>query len=420
MDIFEYRSQNIRDLSINFESHLNMDPKAEDLEFIFRGLEKLLIKEISTLWDIAALEHYISENMIPQGLRWQLPLNIGGEDAHDMMAWEEFLKHCSLNAMNFIVDARKKKLLNINEQIEEYKVKLEPFKNLDDYQELSTLCQKNLKKIEVGIKDKKFKKYQKTKNDYDNKMVFKWNKNSTNQLPQASDADIEVLNTPNPFKHVKSTHTPKNNKKFQRPPGYQSGPQGPPSRYPPPNMQFPPQMQPNPRFPNRFNSYQREEFSGDSYHPDRRNHYQPNHYHQGQFHSRGQYPYQPNHQQRNFHNKGYYQPQTNYQSHKNYYRKFNGSGDRGGNFHPRPQFKPPTYMQSKEIYLDQHLPFGINKENFPHPALSHHPPSQNNIECLSNPPHQQLEMEYPNTPGKRKLDEGNDQSKIPPKKNRES
>lgn len=130
-----------------------MNAEVEDLEFIFKGLERLMTKELSTLWDIAALEHYIMEGMIPQGLRWQLYVNTGEEDVHDLRAWEKFLNHCSLNAMNFIVDIRKKKLLNINKQIEEYKCKLEPCENLDDW-EFSYLCQKNKKEIEIGINEK--------------------------------------------------------------------------------------------------------------------------------------------------------------------------------------------------------------------------------------------------------------------------
>lgn len=125
----------------------------------FKGLEKLITKEIVT-WDIASLplEHYIKEGLIPPGLRWQLPLNGGEEDNHDTLAWEGFLNHCSTNAMLFIVDVRKNKLLKLNEQIEEFKQKLEPFKNLDDYMELSCICQKNIKKVETGIKERKFKK----------------------------------------------------------------------------------------------------------------------------------------------------------------------------------------------------------------------------------------------------------------------
>lgn len=32
----------------------------------------------------------MKEGLIPQGLRWQLPLNSGEEDSHDTLAWENF------------------------------------------------------------------------------------------------------------------------------------------------------------------------------------------------------------------------------------------------------------------------------------------------------------------------------------------
>lgn len=81
--------------------------------------------------------------------------------------------------------------MNINEQIEEFKNKLEPFKNLADLREFSTLSQKNIKKIEIGIKEKKFKKYIKTKN-YNDK---KWNKIQSNDEPEPNKRELEHIKT---------------------------------------------------------------------------------------------------------------------------------------------------------------------------------------------------------------------------------
>lgn len=52
--------------------------------------------------------------MIPQGLRWQLPLSVGENDTFDNMAWEELLNHCSMNVIEFIIDLRKKEIYKNN------------------------------------------------------------------------------------------------------------------------------------------------------------------------------------------------------------------------------------------------------------------------------------------------------------------
>lgn len=59
--------------------------------------------------------------------------------------------------MSFMIEMRKKKLLKMSD-IEEYKTKLEPFKHLEDYKELSNMCQRNIKRVETQTKENKFKK----------------------------------------------------------------------------------------------------------------------------------------------------------------------------------------------------------------------------------------------------------------------
>lgn len=78
--------------------------------------------------------------------------------------------------MNFILEMRKKKLLKLSKEIEEYKVELEPFKNLDDYRELSATSQRNIRKTETTIREKKLKKIKKTKEEYYQNRVYNQNK----------------------------------------------------------------------------------------------------------------------------------------------------------------------------------------------------------------------------------------------------
>lgn len=407
-----------------------MNPEAEDLEYIFKGLERLMIKEISTLWDIAALEHYNKEGLIPQGLRWQLPLNTGEEDAHDLLAWEGFLNHCASNAMSFIIDMRKKKLTHINEQIEEYKAKLEPFKNLDDYREFSTLCQKNIKKIEISIKEKKFKKYLKTKSDYDNHTIYKWHKNQvkdlldyqeepTNrpigQLPVRETKPIREFNQQNHFNHTPKTPKQINHQQKQERPFYNH----PSNVYSlkrkfhnkrwnnqkgyNPQRNYNPQRDYNPHF---VHSHQ-------SYNPHFSNHYQG--YNMQRWNDHNDYNgHNPNGNESHLrYQTNQYNPQRHFNPRMNYHKN-NRQNPNEGNQRWNKWTKQNEIQAGQNEVMEQQidLPFDINRENFPHQQIGDH--------------HSRQEMSENHlsvsTPGKRKIDVINEKhgSDHQPKKAKDS
>lgn len=69
MDVFEYRSSRVIKKDGVFEINGELEG---DLGGLFIRLKNLLISEIHTLWDIAFLDQYISNAMVPRSLRWEV------------------------------------------------------------------------------------------------------------------------------------------------------------------------------------------------------------------------------------------------------------------------------------------------------------------------------------------------------------
>lgn len=78
--------------------------------------------------------------------------------------------------MQLILYFRKKKILSLGDNIEKYRNKLEPFKNLDDYGDFSKTCQRTIKRVEEKNKNKMHNNFNKVMLDYTNNRVYKWNK----------------------------------------------------------------------------------------------------------------------------------------------------------------------------------------------------------------------------------------------------
>lgn len=66
MDVSEYRSQLVIDTLGFFDG--NEDPR-DDLSGCFLRLKNLTISEVHIRWDIAYLDEYVKENMVPRSLR---------------------------------------------------------------------------------------------------------------------------------------------------------------------------------------------------------------------------------------------------------------------------------------------------------------------------------------------------------------
>lgn len=91
--------------------------------------------------------------------------------------WAQFFVEKSLELINFIIKRKQMKLREVQKNIEDLQIKLEPARGLSDFAMLSQEVQAHLEKIEGEIKKRKITKYRRDFGDFKGGKVFKWQKN---------------------------------------------------------------------------------------------------------------------------------------------------------------------------------------------------------------------------------------------------
>lgn len=154
MDIFEFRAQRVVDTTGVFDSNpTSVDSGTSGL---FIRLKNLTISELHTQWDIAYLETYIREAMVPRSLRWEIPPQKGDVD---LEGWFKYFNDSGLGLLRFLIQRKTDKLARLDEEIKMFKEKLTPSASSDEYRECSKALLKTLEKEERDQKVKKKKKY---------------------------------------------------------------------------------------------------------------------------------------------------------------------------------------------------------------------------------------------------------------------
>lgn len=69
MDVFEYRST--RTIVKDGVFEVNNEPDS-DLGGLFMRLKNLMVAEMHTQWDIAFLDQYVADSMVPRSLSWDV------------------------------------------------------------------------------------------------------------------------------------------------------------------------------------------------------------------------------------------------------------------------------------------------------------------------------------------------------------
>lgn len=168
MDVFDYRAQVVTDTLGVFDG--NDDPR-DDISGCFLRLKNLTTTEIHTRWDIAYLEEYVRENMVPRSLRWEVNPQKGD---NELIEWFKYFNEAGVQFLKFLIAKKTRKLASLDFEINTIKSKLFPFKNEPEYIQKSDTLKAILIKEETEQKIKKKKKYNRDKKDYKDNVVFKW------------------------------------------------------------------------------------------------------------------------------------------------------------------------------------------------------------------------------------------------------
>ena len=186
MDVFDYRSSRPFSTEGVF-TILNTDSEVGGL---FLRLRNVMTSELHLQWDVAFLEHYVKEDMVPRGLRWDVHPQQGDPDFD---SWFQFFNSKGISLLKFLIEKKKTRMTALDREIKEIKEKLLSSKSTTEYITLSTNLRNHLEKEEKDQKNKKQKKYTRDFADYKAGSVFSWQaKISADSNVNASNLEMEV------------------------------------------------------------------------------------------------------------------------------------------------------------------------------------------------------------------------------------
>lgn len=147
-----------------------------------------MVSELHLEWDIAFLEQYSKERMVPRGLRWTIHPQQGDPDTE---SWFHYFNEAGISLLGFLIDRKRTRRTIIDKEIKEIREKLLPHKSSMEYNNLSTNLKNHLEKEEREQKTKKQKKYSRDLSDYKNGNVFSWQTND--QIKSTYDSECPPM-----------------------------------------------------------------------------------------------------------------------------------------------------------------------------------------------------------------------------------
>ncbi|CAJ0966054.1 unnamed protein product [Ranitomeya imitator] len=170
-----------------------IDRKWEDLCV---SIQSLLIKRTKLWWNRAFLERYISNKLIPRGLRVKVIPAFPVDDEMFVTNWEEACSNCSGVFMQLLIGLNTKTISDLDKSIDLAQTELKtgcPAEKIQTFNhELEKLLDSTVKKIH----ESQTSKFNRDVRDFRNKSVYQWRKqspNSTQIMRTSSHTSISSL-----------------------------------------------------------------------------------------------------------------------------------------------------------------------------------------------------------------------------------
>ncbi|CAH2295252.1 Hypothetical predicted protein [Pelobates cultripes] len=136
-------------------------------------------KEVQIWWDIATLDFYVNNNIVPRGLRLYKRSTYKRHDPILLKKWDQLLDKGSLLLMVFLINEKKKDLTQLDQEITDSKSAIRPLVENGEYVELLDTIERRVKDIEMNIRENKRKKILRDQVDYKTQTQRNWKKDQT-------------------------------------------------------------------------------------------------------------------------------------------------------------------------------------------------------------------------------------------------
>ncbi|CAH2319491.1 Hypothetical predicted protein [Pelobates cultripes] len=151
----------------------------KDIRSFIHQLGKLMEREVQIWWDIATLDFYVNNNIVPRGLRLFKRSTYKRHDPTLLKKWDQLLDKGSLLLMVFLINEKKKDLTQLDQEITQLKSTIRPLVENGDYVELLDTIERRVKDIEMNIRENKRKKIMRDQADYKTQTQRNWKKDQT-------------------------------------------------------------------------------------------------------------------------------------------------------------------------------------------------------------------------------------------------
>ncbi|CAJ0968823.1 unnamed protein product [Ranitomeya imitator] len=111
------------------------------------------------LWEVATLERYLAYDCIPKGLIVQKALSGDIGDPNTLVEWDSMFKEFSKRAVSFIIEKRRKQLMESKQKIAALFDIIKPYKNHPEIIRISTNISNRIKNKEKEIVERKKSKF---------------------------------------------------------------------------------------------------------------------------------------------------------------------------------------------------------------------------------------------------------------------
>ncbi|XP_069588304.1 uncharacterized protein [Ranitomeya imitator] len=138
-------------------------------------------KKTKIWWTKTTLENYVSQKIIPRGLRVQLYPTFDLGEQHLIDRWMTAASACSLEFLQIIIESNTASIKKIEDEISRLELLLKKDVKNDQLESFLKEIDNDLEKWEKDICAVKTKKYLRDVSDYDNNKIYRW------QNPRSND-----------------------------------------------------------------------------------------------------------------------------------------------------------------------------------------------------------------------------------------
>lgn len=156
------------------QSRFKDEASEEDANLYFTGLQRLVEKKTRLFWHRDFFEQYISNKVVPWGLRIQIFPNIRKIEPKIKEALESNLQTCSLQMMHILCQQYKQDIGQVDIEIKDWHENSGNVSTYPGYTLLEKKLKDHLTKYATNLIKTKESNLQRDKRAYDNGQAYRW------------------------------------------------------------------------------------------------------------------------------------------------------------------------------------------------------------------------------------------------------